>query len=144
MKKSWLRTLRFLSVFVVCCLSCGILVSCNDDDDDSNRGLPVAENDPTFGYVRNSTVYTIAIDFGKDNEFSIKLAPDGIHAFNMDKGRSHLLHVVVLDNGNHAISEFFTNFNVDYTALDNEWRGFVCSWYVDIVRESGFGVETGD
>lgn len=138
MKKSRWRMFG-LSVLVALCLSCGVLAGCNDDDD-SDGG----REDPTFGYIKNSTIYTIAIDFGTDNNFSTRLAPNEIRGFNMDEGRSHLLHTVVLGGSNQVISEFFTNFNVDRTALDNEWEGFVCSWYVDIVRESGFGVETGD
>jgi len=132
-----------LKVLVVACFVCLALVGC-DDDDNSNSGLPVAQNNPNYGYVKNSTEYTIAIDFGKDNDFSTKLAPGQMLGFNMDEGRAHLLHTVVLDNANRAISEFYTNFYVDETALDNEWNGFVCSWYVDILRESGFGSDMGD
>ena len=139
MKKSRRRGFG-LSVFLVFCLSCGALVGCNDDDSDNNLGY----NDPGFGYIKNSTTYTLAIDFGKNNDFSISLAPGEMRGFNMDKGRSHLLHAVALGSGNTAISEFFSNFYVDATALDNEWQGLVCSWYVDILRESGFGIETGD
>lgn len=137
MKKSRLRVFD-LGMLLVFCLSCGGLVGCNDDDSD---GLA---DDPTFGYIKNSTTHTIAIDFGKNNDFSTYLAPSEIRGFNMDAGRSHLLHAVALDSGNRAISEFFMNFNVDKTAFDNQWEGFVCSWYVEILRESGFGAETGD
>ncbi|GAK51683.1 hypothetical protein U14_02928 [Candidatus Moduliflexus flocculans] len=137
MKTSWLYGVR-LSVLAICCLFGSVLTGCGDDDSNDRY------SDPNFGYIKNSTDYTIAIDFGKDNEFSTRLAPGEMRGFDMDEGRSHLLHVVVLDSANRAVSEFFTNFNVDTTPFDNEWNGFVCSWYVDILRESGFGSEMGD
>ncbi len=134
---------RMFKLFALLMLSAGALLGCNDDDDDSSI-LGIGKNDATYGFIMNSTAYRVAIDFEQENDFQTVLEPGKSVAYHLKAGRTHMIHAVVLNENSRALSESYYNFYIDEFALDNTLHDFVCSWYVELLYDSGFGNKSGD
>lgn len=135
----------FLTLFIVV-LCTGFLVNCGDDDDDSLIMSSIANDDPSYGFMVNSTQYRLVIDLDEKEEFDIALDPGMIIDMRLRTRKTHVLHVVVLDGANRALSEYINTFYIDEIPLDNQIKDFVCSWYVEFTPEqplSGFANKTG-
>lgn len=126
----WRTTLKLLLVSVVCI---GMLGSCGDDDDNNYEPLSesIASTDPSYGYMWNNTRYTLQIDFGEVEEFNVTLAPGAMMLAQLTTDRTYIMHVVVMNSRMRVVSEYINALYVDNIPLDNQFRDFVCSWFVE-------------
>lgn len=139
-----------ITVNVMLCVSLclGVLVSCDDDDDDKNLTVSdaLSEADPSYGFMANSTEYQLLIDFGEKEKFNFRLAPGQVVEMNLQYNKTYVMHVVVLNTWGGAISEYINAFFIDNIPLDNQFREIVCSWYFEFISnypEYGFTNEFG-
>jgi len=123
-------------------LCLGLLGSCEDNDKkDTSPNSPVTEADPSYGFMLNSTPYSLNIDLGEEEDFNINLAPGQLLGTYLKENKTYVIHVVVLNNARRAISEYVTSFYVDDIPLDNQLTDFLCNWYVEFTStypELGF------
>ena len=142
MKKHITTTGKLLYIILLCV---GVLISCSDDDDDTTNSTSTAlvSANPSNGFIVNSTDFRAVIDFGQQNQFQTTLEPGQMMNMNLQRNKTHLVHVVLLNESDRALSEFVNNFYIDNTALDNQLRDFLCSWYVEFVTMSGFNNRFG-
>ena len=141
MKKNFKTSLKILFIVFLCA---GILVGCDDDDDKKNVITnAIADSDPSQGFIVNSLDYRVVIDFNEKEEFNASLDPGMILEINLTDNTTHLLHVVVLNGEGRIISEYSNSFYIDNIPLDNQLKDFLCSWYIDLVSESGYGNDFG-
>lgn len=139
---------RFFIVMVkiILCISLclGVLVSCDNNDDDKN--LTITNADPSYGFMANSTEYHLLIDFGEKEKFELRLPPRQVIEMNLQYNRTYVMHVVVLNNWGGVISEYINAFFIDNIPLDNQFREVVCSWYFEFISnypEYGFANKSG-
>ena len=145
MKKYCMTTVKILLVVFLCT---GVLVSCGDDDDDKDSTImdAIANADPSYGFMVNSTQYRLVIDLGEEEEFEIALDPGMIIDMQLKERKTYILHVVVMNTRGRAISEYVNSFYIDEIPLDNQLGDFICSWYVEFTPnqpESGFANNFG-
>ncbi|PID56469.1 hypothetical protein CSB45_11500 [candidate division KSB3 bacterium] len=124
-----------LAVIILCF---GVLAGCGDDKDMSPVSSAIEKRDPSYGFLLNSTPYRLVLDFEEQNRFRKTLEPGELISLTRQKNRTHLVHVVVMDEGDRAITDYVNSFYIDDYALDNQLRDFLCSWYVEFVSDSGF------
>ncbi|PID56468.1 hypothetical protein CSB45_11495 [candidate division KSB3 bacterium] len=109
-------------------------------ESESSRGITngVPNTDPEHGYILNSTNYALVIDINGRNEYQVRIQSGEFFAMTLEQERTHLLHVIVLDDSGQALAEYVNSFYINESALDNHVRNFVCSWYVDVTSTSGY------
>lgn len=134
--KQYKMITRVLILLLVILWAIGI-TSCNKDEENSFiTGSPNA--DPGYGYIINSTEYSLAVDVSERGDYQISIAPGGLNAIQLQPRTTHLIHVVMLDNSGRAVAEYVNSFYINEIALDNQVRDFICSWYVEITSTSGY------
>lgn len=139
MQKQFFLVVKYVVLFVLCV---GILAGCDDDDGNGNKAVittAIADSDPARGFIMNSLNYTVVIDIDEKEEFRMAIGPGGIVEVSLKAKKTHLLHVVVLNAQGRVVNEFMNSFYIDEVPLDNQFRDFLCSWYVELVSEHGFG-----
>ncbi|MBD3308699.1 hypothetical protein GF339_19965 [candidate division KSB3 bacterium] len=142
--RKYLSTMATLVLLLGLCS--GIIVGCDDDDDDSRSTImdTIANDDPSYGFLVNSTTYRMVLDLGEAERFNLTLEPGAIISLNLQTQKTHLIHVVVLNQANRAIADYVNGFYIDEIPLDNRLKDFICSWYVEFISdESGFGNNFG-
>lgn len=142
MKKQVLLALRILFVFTLCI---GILSGCDDDDNGNKRVITTAIDKPdaSHGYIMNSLNYTVLIDIDEKEEFNLSLRSGMTVELRLKENKTHLLHAVVLDAQGRVMREFVNSFFIDDVPLDNQLKDYLCSWYVELTSEYGFGNNLG-
>ncbi len=145
MEKFFLTTVKVLFIVFLCI---NFLISCNDDDDDDNSSIlgSIASADASYGFMANSTSYSLVIDLGEKEEFEITLEPGAIVEMKLQENKTYVIHVVVMNTAGRALSEYINSFFIDDIPLDNQLSDFVCSWYVEFTSNqplSGFANEFG-
>lgn len=141
MKKQVLLALRIVFVVTLCI---GMLSGCDDDNGD-NHVLTTAIDTPdaSHGYIMNSLSYTVLIDIDEKEKFNLSLSPGMTVELSLEENKTHLLHAVVLNAQGRVIQEFVNSFYIDNVPLDNQLKDYLCSWYVELIAESGFGNNLG-
>ena len=121
-------------------LCSGLLLSCSDDDDDN--GVVIANTqtsaNPEYGFIVNSLAYTVVLDFNEREEFTTTLTPGMIIEMNFQEKKTHLLHVMVMNDAGRIFAEYVNSFYIDDVPLDNQLGDFQCSWYIELISEYGF------
>ncbi len=146
MKRFFIITVKGILLAALCV---GVLISCDDDDDDDNNltiSGTLVNADPSYGFIGNSTEFRLQIDLGEKEDFTLNLAPGQIIGVQLKENKTYILHVVVLNQGGGALSEYVNSFFIDDIPLDNQFKDVLCSWYVEFVSnypEYGFGNEFG-
>lgn len=141
MKKHITTTGKLLYIILLCV---GMLISCSDDDDKDNpASTAILSADPSDGFLVNSTGFRAVIDFGQQKQFQTTLEPGQMMNLNLQRDKTHVVHVVLLNESDRALSDFVNSFYIDETALDNQLRDFLCSWYVEFVTMSGYNNRFG-
>ena len=143
MKTFFRLTRRVLLAGLVCV---GVLTGCSDEDDSGNGVSAITSADPSHGYMLNSTPYHLQIDLGEKEKFELSLNPGMLIEMKLDTNRTYVLHVVVMNAANRAVSEYVNTFYIDDIPLDNQLNDFVCSWYVEFTPtypEYGFANNFG-
>ena len=144
MKRFFIRAVK---VVLLVSLGSGIFVSCGDDDEkDVTISGALANADPSYGFIVNSTDYQLLIDFGEKEKFDLKLAPRQMLYITLKENRTYVMHVVVLNNEGGAIADYNEAFFIDNVPLDNQFRDIVCSWYFEFTSnypEYGFANNSG-
>ncbi len=139
------QILLVLKVILMCSACLGMLGGCDDDDDGNKRIITTAIDQPNAsrGYIMNSLKYSVLIDLDEKEEFNLLLGPGMTVELNLQENKTHLLHAAVLNSQGRVIKEFVNSFFINNVPLDNQLKDFLCSWYVEIVSESGFGNNIG-
>ncbi len=132
--------LHGLKVLLIVCVCSGFLVSCGDDDDDNDSGVTnsISDDNPSYGFMLNSTQYRLLIDIDDKDEFEIALDPGMIIDMHLQTRKTHLMHVLVLNQSSTIIGEYINGFYVDEYPLDNQLKDFLCNWYVEFTAEYPF------
>ena len=133
---------RILGIFSILMMGILGLSACESE---SGRGISsgTPNTDPEYGYVINSTDYTLVIDVDGQEEYQVRIQAGDLLAMALEEEETHLLHVIVLDSSGQALAEYVNSFYIDANALDNQVSDFVCSWYVEVVSESGYANRFG-
>ncbi len=127
---------------LLCCAA--LLAGCSDDDNDSRLSTSVIQSgDARQGYFINSTAYRMVIDLEEQEDFTITLQAGQILAQKLAAKETHVAHVVLLDANDRAVADYVNSFYINEIPLDQQYRDFICSWYVDFLSLSGFGNDFG-
>ncbi len=145
MKKFFISTVKAILLVMLCS---GLLIGCNDEDDDKNSPISnaIASNDPSYGFMVNSTQYHLALDLGEKEKFEFSLSPGMTIGVRLKVKRTYVLHVVVLNAAGRTVSEYVNSFYIDDVPLDNQLKDYLCSWYVEFTPkypEYGFANKFG-
>lgn len=143
MKKQVLLALR---IVLLCILCTGMLSGCDDDNDSGNKNIittAIDDPDASRGFIMNSLNYTVILDLDEKEKFNLSLSPGMTVELRLKENKTHLLHVVVLSAEGRVIREFVNSFYIDDVPLDNQLKDFLCSWYVELISEYGFGNNLG-
>ncbi|GAK55785.1 hypothetical protein U27_02744 [Candidatus Vecturithrix granuli] len=142
MKKQVLLALRIVFVFTLCI---GMLSGCDDDDNGNKNAITTAIDKPdaSHGYIMNSLSYTVLIDIDEKEKFNLSLSPGMTVELRLKANKTHLLHAVVLNAQGRVMQEFVNSFYIDDVPLDNQLKDYLCSWYVELTSEYGFGNNLG-
>ena len=143
MQKQFFLVLKCVLLFVLCV---GILSGCDDSDGNGKSNVittAIDDPDPKRGFIMNSLNYTLVIDIDEKEEFRMSLSPGAIVEISLKEQKTHLLHAVVLNAEGRVVNDFVNSFYIDEVPLDNQFKDFLCSWYVEIVSEYGFGNDMG-
>ncbi len=122
------RVLLTGCILIVCL---GFVVSCSDDDDDNDLTGAIATEDPSIGYMLNSTEYRLLIDLNEQEKFDIALDPGTIIEMKLKTRKTHVAHVIVMNSANRAIGEYVDTFYINEIPLDHRFKDFICSWYLE-------------
>jgi hypothetical protein len=135
--------ITMMKVILLGLLCSGVLVSCNDDDNNQKSTITsaIGNSDPSYGFLLNSTPYLLKIDLGEEETFTIELNPGMLLGMHLKENKTYVLHVVILNNVGRVVSEYVNSFYIDAVPLDNQLEDFICSWYVEFTPtfpETGF------
>lgn len=143
MQKQFFLVCKYVLLLLLCV---GIMTGCDDDDDNGDNiaiTSAIDQPDPKRGFIMNSLDYMVVIDIDEKEKFRMSLSPGMIVELKLQEKKTHVLHAVVLNTQGRTIHEFVNSFYIDEFPLDNQFKDFVCSWYVELVSEYGFGNDMG-
>ena len=141
MKRSVIIIGKLVFIVLVCL---GVLASCSDDDDNtSSTTAAIVANDPSYGFIANSTNYRMVIDIGEKKAFQFTLEPGATIDLNLHQKKTHVAHVVLLNAADRVVADYVNSFYIDEIPLDSQFRDMICSWYAEFISESGFGNNFG-
>ncbi|MBD3308698.1 hypothetical protein GF339_19960 [candidate division KSB3 bacterium] len=137
--------MKILGIIIAVGLCVAMLIGCSDDDNGANPTVTqsIANADPSAGFIANATTYRLVIEIDGDTASTFSLDPGVIVNLSLQEQTTHLLHVTVFDGTGDKLAEYLNSFYIDEIPLDNRLNDFLCSWYVEIISESGFANNFG-